>query len=156
MGLLDTVMGALAGGQGGQGSDASGGGGQAALIAAVLGMLTNSANGASAGGGGLGDLLARFEQAGLGDAAQSWVGTGANQAVSADQISSALGSDTIAQLAQQIGLPAGDTAGHLSELLPQVIDRLTPNGAVPEAGVSTQDLAGFEGLGDLLGRFGRA
>ena len=153
MGLLDTVMGALAGGQGGS---ASGEGGQAALIAAVMGMITNSANGASAGGGGLGNLLAQFEQAGLGNAVQSWVGTGANQAISADQIAAALGSDTVAQLAQQIGLPPGDTASHLSELLPQVVDRLTPNGAVPESGVSAQDLAGFEGLGDLLGRFGKS
>jgi uncharacterized protein YidB (DUF937 family) len=69
-----------------------------------MGMLTNSASGASAAGGGLGDLLAKFEQAGLRDAVPSWVGNGANHAVSAHQISAAMGSDTVARLARQIGM----------------------------------------------------
>lgn len=155
MGLLDSVIGALAGGA--QGNAAGAGGGQAALIHIVLGMLTNR-GGASAGAGdlgGLGDLLARFQQAGLGEAASSWVGTGENLSVSPDQVEGALGPDLVAQIARQIGLPQRETAGHLSELLPQVVDRMTPGGQVPESSVNADDLAGFEGLSDLLGRFSK-
>ncbi len=159
MGLLDSVIGALAGGTQG-GASGAGGGGQAALINIVLGMLTQRGGmGEGAGGaggmGGLGDLLTKFQQAGLGDAADSWVGTGANQPVSPDQVEGALGSDLLSQIARQIGLPQRETAGQLSEMLPQVVDRMTPNGRVPEGGVNAEDLAGFEGLGDLLGRFSK-
>ncbi len=183
MGLLDTVIGALTGAQGNARAGGGGVGGQAALLNIVLGMLTQrggagggqagglgdllggalggargGGGGAAAGGGlggGLSDLLSKFQQAGLGDAAASWVGTGANQPISPDQLEGALGSDTLADIARQIGLSRGETAGQLSELLPQVVDRLTPGGQVPEGGVNAQDLAGFEGLGDLLGRFSK-
>lgn len=155
MGLLDSVIGALAGGT--QGNAAGAGGGQAALIHIVLGMLTNRGGADSSGGlGGLGDLLSRFQQAGLGDAASSWVGTGPNQPVSPDQVEGALGSDLLSQIARQIGMPQGETAGRLSELLPQVVDRMTPNGQVPEGGFSDDEIAGFEGLGDLLGKFSKS
>lgn len=155
MGLLDSVIGALAGGT--SGNATGGGGGQAALINIVLGMLTNRGGaGAGAGGmGGLGDLLTKFQQAGLGEAASSWVGTGENLPVSPDQVEGALGSDLLSQIARQIGLPQGETAGQLSELLPQVVDRMTPNGHVPEGGIGADEIAGFEGLGDLLGRFSK-
>lgn len=162
MGLLDSVIGALAGG--GTQGPAAGGGGQGALLGIVLGMLTNRSGGdagaasgmGGAGGiGGLGDLLAKFQQAGLGDAAASWVGTGQNQPVSGEQVEGALGSDLLSQIARQIGLPQGETAGALSQMLPQVVDRLTPNGQVPEGGVDAGALPGFEGLGDLLGRFSK-
>jgi uncharacterized protein YidB (DUF937 family) len=158
MGLLDSVIGALAGGT--QGNTAGAGGGQAALISIVLGMLTQRGGGLGAEGGvsgmgGLGDLLARFQQAGLGDAAASWVGTGANQPVSPDQVEGALGSDLLSRIARQIGMPQGETAGQLSELLPQMVDRMTPNGRLPESGFNEDDIAGFEGLDDLLGRFSK-
>ena len=163
MGLLDSVIGALAGGSGTQGS-AAGGGGQGALLGIVLGMLTNRSGGdagaasgmsGSGGIGGLGDLLAKFQQAGLGDAAASWVGTGQNMPVSGEQVEGALGSDLLSQIARQIGLPQGEVAGHLSQMLPQVVDRLTPNGQLPEGSVDAGALSGFEGLGDLLGRFSK-
>ena len=162
MGLLDSVIGALAGGS--SPDSAAGGGGQGALLGIVLGMLTNrgggdagAASGMSGNGGigGLGDLLAKFQQAGLGDAAASWVGTGQNLPVSGEQVEGALGSDLLSQIARQIGLPQGEVAGHLSQMLPQVVDRLTPNGRVPEGGVDASALPGFEGLGDLLGRFSK-
>ena len=162
MGLLDSVIGALAGGS--SPDSAAGGGGQGALLGIVLGMLTNrgggdagAASGMSGNGGigGLGDLLAKFQQAGLGDAAASWVGTGQNLPVSGEQVEGALGSDLLSQIARQIGLPQGEVAGHLSQMLPQVVDRLTPNGQLPEGGVDAGALSGFEGLGDLLGRFSK-
>ena len=162
MGLLDSVIGALAGG--GTQGPAAGDGGQGALLGIVLGMLTNrsggdagAASGMSGNGGigGLGDLLAKFQQAGLGDAAASWVGTGQNLPVSGEQVEGALGSDLLSQIARQIGLPQGEVAGHLSQMLPQVVDRLTPNGQLPEGSVDAGALSGFEGLGDLLGRFSK-
>ncbi len=132
MGLLDTVIGALA--QGGAG----GGGGQADLLRVVVGMLGNDAP-----GGGLGGLISKFQQGGLGDVVASWVSTGQNLPVSADQVHQALGSDTIASIAQQLGISHGDAAGQLAQMLPQVIDRLTPNGQVPAGGLGD--------VGNLLG-----
>ena len=145
MGLLDSVIGAIAGGQGGAGQQ---GGGQSALINIVMGMLANKA-GATQGGaaaGGLGDLMARFQQGGLGDVLGSWIGTGQNLPVSSDQLSNVLGSDMLAKIAQQLGVSRGEAASQLSEVLPQVVDTLTPDGQVPEGG--------FGDIGAMLNRFG--
>lgn len=131
MGLLDSVIGALGQAQG------AGGGGQGDLLGAVVAML-----GQPGGLGGLGGLVGRLQQAGLGEVVASWIGTGANLPVSADQLHQALGNDTIASLAQQLGLSHGDVAGQLSQLLPQVVDRLTPQGQLPDA-------AAGDGLGDI-------
>lgn len=137
MGLLDSVVGAL--GQGGGGNI------QGQLIRAVIAMLTNSQ---SAGGlGGLGGLLSKLQQGGLGDAAASWVGSGPNQPVSADALQGALGNDVIGSLASKLGLDQGEVAGHLSQVLPQVVDRMTPDGHLP-AGGGMPDMGQ---LGDLLG-----
>lgn len=132
MGLLDSVIGAL--GQGG------GGGGD--LVQVVAGMLHDGAP-----GGGLAGLVQKFEQGGLGDVIASWIGTGQNLPISADQLHQVLGSDTIGRIAQQLGLSHGDAAGQLAQMLPQVIDKLTPNGSVPAGGLG--DLGGL--LGSLLG-----
>ena len=145
MGLLDSVIGSITGGQGGAGQQ---GGGQSALINIVMGMLANKA-GASQGGaaaGGLGDLMARFQQGGLGDVLGSWIGTGQNLPVSSDQLSNVLGSDMLAKIAQQLGVSHGEAASQLSEMLPQVVDKLTPDGHVPEGG--------FGDIGAMLNRFG--
>lgn len=138
MGLLDSVVGALAGGQGG-----GSGGGQAALISAVLAML--SQNGSA--GGGLGALVEKFQQGGLGDVVGSWVSTGQNLPVSPNQLEDVLGSDMLSQLAGQLGLSKGDASAQLSQWLPQAVDRLTPNGQLPEPG-------GLGDIGAILGRFG--
>ena len=148
MGLLDSVIGSITGGQGGAGQQ---GGGQSALINIVMGMLANKA-GASQGGaaaGGLGDLMARFQQGGLGDVLGSWIGTGQNLPVSADQLSNVLGSDMLAKIAQQLGVSHGEAASQLSEVLPQVVDKLTPDGHVPEGG-----FGGMGDIGAMLNRFG--
>ncbi len=145
MGLLDSVIGALAqGGQGGQG------GGQGALLQAVLAMLAGQ-GGQSGQGGGLADLVARFQQAGLGDVMNSWIGTGQNQPVSADQLGGVLGSDVLSQLTQHTGMDSGDLLGQLSQMLPQVVDHLTPNGQLPQQGASSGLDVGAV-LGQLLGR----
>jgi uncharacterized protein YidB (DUF937 family) len=138
MGLLDSVIGALGGPQSGAA--------QGDPLQAVIAML---AQGQQAGGpGGLGGLLQQFEQGGLGKLAASWVGTGENLPISADQLQSVLGSDMVAQFAQSLGLSQGDAANQLSSLLPQVVDRMTPNGELPGA-------VGLDDLGGLLERFSR-
>jgi uncharacterized protein YidB (DUF937 family) len=150
MGLLDSVIGSL--GQGGSGGHDI----QAQLIQAVLAMLTGSGGGgaqAVPGGGGMGDLgglgglLGRLQQGGLGDVAASWVGNGPNAPVSPDQLGGALGGDLMGMLARQLGIGEQEVAGHLSQVLPQVVDKLTPGGQVPQ-GNAMPDVGQ---LGDLLG-----
>ena len=150
MGLLDSLLGAVTGGQQ-QGGAAAGGGGLGTLIGmvasnpqmlqAITGMLSN--DGAQ---GGLGGLMAKFQQAGLGDAAKSWVGSGENHAVTGDQMSSALGADTISDLAAKMGVSQGEAAGSLASMLPGLIDKLTPHGIAPEGGLGNS--------GDLMGMLG--
>jgi len=137
MGLLDSVIGAL-------GSQSGTPGGQGDLLGAVIGMLGQG--GASGGLGGLGGLVSKFEQAGLGHIVNSWVGTGANHAVTADQLGGVLGSDTVANLARQLGLNPQDALGQLTQVLPQVVDKLTPQGQIPHG-----DIGGMGDLGNLLG-----
>jgi uncharacterized protein YidB (DUF937 family) len=143
MGLLDSVIGAL--GQGG--GAGGGGGGNAALLQAVIAMLGNSGQ-AGGGGGGLGGLLEQFQRSGLGDVANSWVSTGQNMPISPDQLGSVLGGDQISSMASQLGMGQNDLLGQLSQMLPQVVDQLTPNGQLPQG--DTGDLGSL--LGGLLGR----
>ena len=148
MGLLDTVIGALAGGQGGAQATQGEAGTQGALLNAVIGMLANKGGGpAGGGGGGLGDLVGRFTQGGLGDVIGSWIGHGQNAPISGDQLGNVLGADTLGTLAARLGLSQGEVAGQLSQMLPQVIDRLTPNGQVPAGGLG--------GIGDILAQLAK-
>jgi uncharacterized protein YidB (DUF937 family) len=88
-------------------------------------------------GGGLSELLHQLEEQGLGHIAQSWVGTGANQPISAEQIQKVLGSDWMQQVAARLGVSPDVVAAHLSEILPKIVDRLTPDGQVPAAAAQT-------------------
>ena len=132
MGLLDMVGGML----GGQG--AAGGGGQDALMKLVLGMLSDNGQG---GGGGLAGLVQQLQQAGLGEQVNSWIGTGQNLPVSAEQLQGAFGAGQMSQMAEKMGLSTGDLGAQLSQMLPQVVDRLTPGGQLPEGGLG--DLGGL-------------
>jgi uncharacterized protein YidB (DUF937 family) len=145
MGLLDGVLGQVVGNL--MGSQA--GSGQGAVLNTVLGLLNN---GSSAGG--LQGVLAQLQHGGLGDQVASWVGTGQNLPVSADQIMQALGGaggaaggagGLLAQLAQQTGLGQQDLAGHLSQMLPDVVNHLTPGGQLPQGGIpdALQALSGL-------------
>ncbi len=82
-------------------------------------------------GGGLTAILQQLESKGLGQAVQSWIGTGANQAVSPEQLEKALGSEQIQQLAAHVGISPEVLRSHLSEILPKIVDRLTPDGKLP-------------------------
>ena len=128
MGLLDSVVGMLAGGQGG-------GGGNAALLNAVVGMLAGGGQGGAQGGGGLASILGKAQQAGLGDVVTSWIGKGQNMPISPDQLNNVLGSDMVANLAKQLGMSHGDASSQISQMLPDVVDRLTPQGQVPQGGL---------------------
>jgi len=80
--------------------------------------------------GGLEGVLAKFKEGGLGEAAASWVGKGENLPVSADQISSVLGSGAIAEMAAKFGIDPSTLSAQIAEHLPTVVDKMTPNGAV--------------------------
>jgi uncharacterized protein YidB (DUF937 family) len=80
---------------------------------------------------GLGGLGERFRQGGLEDIIKSWIGTGANKPIAPDQLHQALGPDTVDGLARETGLERDDLLSQLSRLLPEVIDRLTPDGKIP-------------------------
>lgn len=95
--------------------------------------------------------MAKFQQAGLGDVIGSWVGSGQNQAISSEQLHQVLGSEAISGLAAKLGINMGDTANQLSQVLPGLINHLTPHGQAPEGGLgSSGDLMGM--LGGLLGK----
>ncbi len=148
MGLLDQVLGAVLK-QGGQGQSGGGGlgdllsglagGGQqqggganllTALLPVVVAMLQNRSAGAGSSGG-LGGLLQQLQAAGLGEQAGSWVGTGENLPISADQLANALGHQRLAEIAAQAGVPEEQAAGGLASLLPELVNQLTPQGQVP-------------------------
>jgi uncharacterized protein YidB (DUF937 family) len=122
MGLFDSmrdqVTGALSGAQTGH----------AGWMAAVGGLLNDQET------GGLSSLLRRFEENGLGETVSSWVGAGQNLPISAEQIEAVLGCDKVREYADKLGISTQDAAAHLAEVLPQVVDKLTPSGQVPEGG----------------------
>jgi uncharacterized protein YidB (DUF937 family) len=93
----------------------------------VLGLITNPQT------GGLQGLIQRFKEKGLGEAVSSWISTGENQPVSGEQIQHALGGNFIQQIAEQLGSSKSEVSGSLPNLLPQIIDKLTPNGSLPES-----------------------
>ena len=95
------------------------------VLSQIIAMIQNRP-------GGLGGLLRSFQQGGLGHVFQSWIGTGQNLPVSADQLQGTVGSDWISRITQATGLPQGQVEQHLSQLLPQIVDHLTPNGQLPQ------------------------
>ena len=157
MGLLDSVLGAATGSMmggnqqqqpqnGGLGGMLGGLGGLGAVLPVIVGMLGNDSQ-----HGGLGGLLEKFNQAGMGDAAKSWVGHGENAPISGDQLGQVLGGDMMGDIAAKLGLSHGDASGQLANVLPGLIDKLTPHGQVPAGGLGNSgDLMGM--LGGLLNR----
>jgi uncharacterized protein YidB (DUF937 family) len=131
MGLFDSLakqaMSSLLGGS------SSGGG---LDLGAITSLLSNQAQASEAVSGlfnqvgGVNGLLEKFNQAGLGDAVSSWVGTGANQPIEASQLESAVGPDLIQGFASKLGLQGSQILPLLTQFLPVIIDKLTPSGAV--------------------------
>jgi uncharacterized protein YidB (DUF937 family) len=127
MALLDQVLGGLMSGTGN---------GSSPLQGVLMNMLGQSQQGGMGMGGGLGGLLAILQQRGLGDVAQSWVGNGANQPVSPQQLHSAFGDEQVQSMAAQSGMAPHDFLAQLSQHLPNVVNGLTPNGRLPDEGTS--------------------
>jgi uncharacterized protein YidB (DUF937 family) len=147
MGLLD-VVGAMLSGQGEPGAQ---GGSQAALLQLIIGMLAQGGTSAAHGGGqggGLAGLVEMFQSAGLSEQVNSWVGTGQNLPISPEQLHGAMGEDQMSQMAARMGLSTGDLSGRMAQMLPEVVDQLTPGGRLPEGGLG--DLGGL--LGSLMKR----
>jgi uncharacterized protein YidB (DUF937 family) len=123
---------------------------QAKLLQAVLAMLSNHGQ-----AGGLPGLTGRFQRAGFGDIIGSWISSGQNLPISAEQIQQVLGNGHLQQISEETALTQDETAARLSVLLPDLIDRLTPNGQAPVGGLgdigtllanwrTTADSAGFD------------
>jgi len=136
MGLFDSIAGQVTGALGG--GNAAGG----ADWMGVIGQLIHNPQ-----TGGLQGLVQSFQDKGLGGVVSSWIGTGENLPISAEQLSSVLGQSQLQEMAQKAGLPVEGLTEKLSGLLPQVVDQLTPNGALPEGHLLSQ---GMDMLGGLL------
>ena len=150
MGFLDDLLKQGTGGR----SDAGGLGGIISMVSSnpqiltALAGLLSTRNGSIGGNGGLGGLLSAFQSKGLGDVASGWVSTGPNPPVTAGQVSDVLGADTIGQFASAAGVAPSEAGSVLAGLLPMAIDRLTPNGHVPEASSLESSLTSLlSGLG---------
>jgi len=101
------------------------------ILGGVVGAeMATLVNGLIEKHGGLQGIVAQLESQGLGNTVKSWVGTGANQPITADQVHNAFGAEVIAGLAAKVGLTPQDLAAKLAQVLPQAIDHLTPTGSV--------------------------
>jgi uncharacterized protein YidB (DUF937 family) len=130
MGLLDSVLG-----------QQTASGTESGLMNSLLHVFGGQ------GGGGLQSIIQAFESKGLGHIVSSWIGTGPNKPISPDQVEQGLGSDRISQIADHSGMSAEQTKSGLAKILPTLIDKLTPNGQVPQGGgnLLEQGLAMFKG-----------
>lgn len=132
MGLLDDVMKAATGTA--PAADTS----QSSLASAALSVLSSQS-------GGISGLVQQFASKGLGDVVSSWVGTGQNLPISPDQIHNALGSEQVQAIAAKAGISPDAAKTGLAQLLPQLVDRLTPNGEVPQGDLMSQGMALLKG-----------
>lgn len=119
MGLFDQVVGALASAESG---------GQGNLLQTVMQLVNNPQT------GGLQGLIQSFQQGGLGDIVNSWVANGQNLPISAEQIQSVLGGTSLQDLAAKLGMSPAQASGSLADILPKMIDTMTPNGQLPAGG----------------------
>jgi uncharacterized protein YidB (DUF937 family) len=134
MGLFDSiagqVVGALTGNSGQQGG----------LLEVVTGLINNPQT------GGIQGLITAFQQGGLGHVIGSWISTGQNLPITADQLQAVLGNEQVQAIAQKMGLPAQEIATQLAQYLPQAIDQVTPTGEVPQGDAMQAALGMLGGL----------
>lgn len=170
MGILENSIGAMFGrGPGNNDGPSFGGAPYAPLATALIGLLATKAMTGGFGNlfgggqqpapqqgqapqsepqggggllGGLGGLLHSFEQNGMGQVAQSWIGSGQNQSVAPQQLQQAIGPDMIRELAQRTGRSEQDVAQQLSQELPDIVNRLTPQGRMPSHEEASSFLSG--------------
>jgi uncharacterized protein YidB (DUF937 family) len=107
------------------------------ILGGVIGAeMATVVNGMIERHGGIGGIVNQFETNGLGPTVRSWVGPGANQPITPDQVHQGLGTDQVQALAAKLGIPTDQLAAKLAEVLPQSIDHLTPGGVIPAPGAS--------------------
>jgi uncharacterized protein YidB (DUF937 family) len=111
---VDDLLGSLVGGKRG---------GAMAALAPVVGALLAS--------GGLGKILSGFQQQGLAEKADSWIGTGPNEPVSSGEVREVLGDQQLAEIAQKLGISEDQAAAALAEALPEMVDGVSPQGQLP-------------------------
>lgn len=138
MGLFDSLLGPLLGGLNNNQ--------QSGLMSAVSGLVT--------GNGGIGGLLQKFSGHGLGDLVKGWVSTGPNPPATAQHIEQVFGADQLKQIASQTGLDPSQISAQIAQILPQVVDKLTPQGQPVEGAQLQGGLASLlqGGLGKLFGQ----
>lgn len=128
MGLMDDIKGAAGGALGNLGGQNSG------IVNALLQMFTHNEQ------GGLQGMIQSFQQKGLGNVIQSWIGKGENQPVSKEQIREGMGEERIQNLSTKTGQSPDTVASKLQEVLPNVMDKLTPDGSVPQGNALQQGI----------------
>jgi uncharacterized protein YidB (DUF937 family) len=131
MGLLNDIVSMI--------GNKMGSGQQNSLIEQAMAIITNPET------GGLSGLIEKFQKNGLGDVVSSWVSTGQNKPISANQISNALGPENITQMASSAGVLENQMSDGLAGIIPQIIDKLTPDGKVPEGNLLEQSLSALAG-----------
>jgi uncharacterized protein YidB (DUF937 family) len=120
MGMLDGLLGSVLGSLRGSTDPSQP---QSPLLQAALQILQQN--------GGIDGIVEKFRHAGYGSQADSWVSTGENQPIASDAVQQALGSGVLGDLASRLGMSNGAIAGGLAAVLPQLVDRMTPQGQVP-------------------------
>jgi uncharacterized protein YidB (DUF937 family) len=144
MGLFDEIVSGALKGVMGQGEQS--------LLPGLLSQLLANTSLGSVGG-----LLQQLQQGGLGNEVASWLGNGANHAISSDQLRAALGNEQLQQMAQSAGLPIDKLLAMLSQQLPQSVDQMSPDGSLQEPEQSQDGSPGGGSLADQagLGEVGR-
>jgi uncharacterized protein YidB (DUF937 family) len=133
MGLLDSLLGSLTSGQSSE----------SRISSVLLGLLASEGGRSTSAdksgdqspaavSGGLNELVQRFEQSGMGDVIQSWIGSGANKPIGTDELHRAISPGTVDRLSEQTGIEKGQLLPLLAQVLPNIVDRLTPNQHVPD------------------------
>jgi uncharacterized protein YidB (DUF937 family) len=135
MGLLDSIAGQVTGVLGGQ---------IAAGKTDWMGVISNLIHDPQIGG--LQGLVHSFKDKGLGGVVSSWVGTGENLPISAEQLTSVLGQSRLQEMAQKLGLPVEGLTEKLASLLPQLVNQLTPTGNLQESDLLSKGIGMLGGL----------
>ena len=149
MGFLDGMLKqAMGGGQGGGLGALMGMVAKNPQIAAAIAGLLSTRDTSVGGSGGLGGLVGAFQKKGMGDMISSWISTGPNPPITGAQLTDVLGEETMGQFARKAGVPAAEAGSILAGLLPTVVDKLTPDGKLPD----TDPLEGT--LSSLLAKLG--
>jgi uncharacterized protein YidB (DUF937 family) len=135
MGIFDNIMNEVSGALGGTSGQQSG------FAASVINLINSQP-------GGLAGLVQNFKEKGLGSMVASWISTGPNPPISAEQIQHVLGNEQLQKLAAEHNINVEQASAQLAQILPVVVDKLTPNGQLPQAGGVMDELKNIMGQGN--------